>query len=415
MKSCCDEHHLLPIEDALAQMKTRVTSVTHIERIGLMQALDRVLARDLIAQFNVPAQANSAMDGYAIHLDDTHALPKSLRLIGSALAGHPFDGEVVPGTCIRIMTGAPIPAGANCVVMQENVDVINAGDRQFIKLNQHPRPLENIRQRGEDIAEGDVVIAKGKRLNPLDIGLIASLGMAEVDVFRRLRIAVLSTGDELIPPGEALPSGSIYDSNRYSIIALLQRLHVEVIDVGLIPDQPDTLRNAFIDAAEQADAVISTGGVSVGDADYVKDVLGELGQINFWKVAIKPGKPFAFGQIGRSYFFGLPGNPVSAMVTLHQLALPILRCMAGEQVAPPATFVANAGSIIKKRPGRTDYQRGRLTISEGNLLVNTTGAQGSGVMTSFSNADCYIVLERGRSSVNQHDTVNILPFDRFIQ
>lgn len=415
MKNCCDEQHLLPIEDALAQMKTRVNAVNSTERIHLTQALDRILAEDLTARINVPAHANSAMDGYAICIDDTQTPSTNFRIIGSVLAGHSFNGKLTAGTCIRITTGAPIPAGANCVVMQENVDLITAGDDQYIRLKHTPRLADNIRQRGEDIAEGDGVIQKGKRLNPLDIGLIASLGIAEVEVLRRLRIAVVSTGDELIPPGDALPPGHIYDSNRYAITALLQRLNVEVMDLGLLPDQPDTIRRTFARAAEQADAVISSGGVSVGDADYVKDVLAELGQINFWKVAIKPGKPFAFGQLGKSVFFGLPGNPVSAMVTLHQLALPILRHMAGETLKPTVMFAATTASKIKKRPGRTDYQRGQLSDNQGSLYVNTTGAQGSGVMTSFSNGDCYIILDRECGSVEENSLVSVLPFDRFIQ
>jgi molybdopterin molybdotransferase len=415
VKSCCDEHQLLPIEQALKQMKDHVECIGRIDRITLPQALDRILARDLIATLNVPAQSNSAMDGYAMHIDGATPPPENLLLIGSALAGHPFNGEVLPGTCVRITTGASIPEGANCVVMQENVEVTHLRDCQIITLRQLPCPGENVRQCGEDIAEGDVVLTKGKRLGPLDIGLIASLGIAEIDVFRRLRVAVCSTGDELTPPGESLPPGCVYDSNRYGIMALLQRLNVEVIDLGLIPDQPGAIRSAFTRAAEQADAVISSGGVSVGDADYVKEVLAELGQINFWKVAIKPGKPFAFGQMGKSYFFGLPGNPVSALVTLHQLALPILRHMAGEHVKPAAHFTAQAGALIKKRPGRADYQRGQFSYKANNLYVNTTGAQGSGVMTSFRDADCYIVLERERGSVDEHERVNVVPFDRFIQ
>lgn len=415
MKNSCDEPQLLPIEDALTHMKAHVSAVSTTERIHLTQALDRILAEDLSAHINVPPHANSAMDGYAICIDNTQAPATNLRIIGSVLAGQSFNGELTAGACVRITTGAPIPAGANCVVMQENVDLIAAGNDQYIKLKHTPRIADNIRQRGEDIAEGDGVIQKGKRLNPLDIGLIASLGIVEVEVLRRLKIAVVSTGDELIPPGDTLPPGHIYDSNRYAITALLQRLNVEVMDLGLLPDQPDAIRHTFARAAEQADAVISSGGVSVGDADYVKDVLAELGQINFWKVAIKPGKPFAFGQLGKSYFFGLPGNPVSAVVTLHQLALPILRHMAGETLNPTVMFSATTASKIKKRPGRTDYQRGQLSDNQGSLYVNTTGAQGSGVMTSLSNADCYIILDRECGSVEENSVVSILPFDRFIQ
>lgn len=308
------------------------------------------------------------------------------------------------------MTGALIPAGADCVVMQENTQA----QGETITPTQSARPGENIRKRGEDITEGDQVLSKGKRLGPVDIGLLASLGIHQVSVYRRLRVAVLSTGDELTPPGQALPAGNIYDSNRYAIIAVLQRLAVEVLDIGLIPDQPDAIRSALTQAAEQADAVISSGGVSVGDADFVKDILAELGQIGFWKVAIKPGKPFAFGSLGQARFFGLPGNPVSALVTLHQLALPILQHMAGEVSESPLTLNVKATSVFKKRPGRTDYQRARLSDINGENQVASDRAQGSGILTSFTHANCYVVLEQERGKVEEGETVRVLPFDRFL-
>lgn len=407
IKSCCDESHLLPIENAIQRMLEQVTPVTETETIALQDALDRILAHPVTATINVPAHANSAMDGYALRAADSD---QSLQLIGTSLAGHPFTGELTPGTCVRIMTGALIPAGADCVVMQENTQA----QGETITPTQSARPGENIRKRGEDITEGDQVLSKGKRLGPVDIGLLASLGIHQVSVYRRLRVAVLSTGDELTPPGLALPAGNIYDSNRYAIIAVLQRLAVEVMDIGLIPDQPDAIRSALTQAAEQADAVISSGGVSVGDADFVKDILAELGQIGFWKVAIKPGKPFAFGSLGQARFFGLPGNPVSALVTLHQLALPILQHMAGEVSESPLTLNVKATSVFKKRPGRTDYQRARLSDINGENQVASDRAQGSGILTSFTHANCYVVLEQERGKVEEGETVRVLPFDRFL-
>lgn len=407
IKSCCDETHLLPMNEALQRMIEQVHPLTEVETLTLSQALDRVLAQPVTATLNVPAHANSAMDGYALRAADSG---EPLQLIGTSLAGHPFEGELTPGTCVRIMTGALIPAGADCVVMQENTQI----QGETVTLTQEVRSGENIRQCGEDIAKGDQVLDKGKRLGPVDIGLLASLGINQVPVYRRLRVAVLSTGDELTPPGQPLPAGNIYDSNRYAIIALLQRLAVEVIDLGLIPDQPDAIRNAFIDAVDHADAVISSGGVSVGDADFVKDILAELGQIAFWKVAIKPGKPFAFGSLGQARFFGLPGNPVSALVTLHQLALPILKYMAGEVSESPLTLNIKAASAFRKRPGRADYQRACLSDINGENQVASNRAQGSGILTSFTHANCYVALEQERGKVAEGEIVRVIPFDRFL-
>lgn len=407
--SCCDEARLRPLADALAQMQNNIIPVTETEIVPLFQAVDRVLAEAIVAAFDVPPHANSAMDGYALRAQDA-AHDKPLQIIGAALAGHPFHAEVTENACVRITTGAPIPKGADCVAMQENAQA----NEHSITLTQIPRALENIRSQGEDIASGDTVIMHGKRLGPFDIGLLASLGFAEVLVYRRLSVAVFSTGDELTPPGTTLSAGNIYDSNRYGIIALLQRLAVNVIDLGLVPDQPNAIRAVVQEAAAKADVIISSGGVSVGDADFVKDVLQEQGEIDFWKVAIKPGKPFAFGKVGNSYFFGLPGNPVSAMVTLHQLALPMLQYHAGETNVPPTTFRIKAASAFKKRPGRTDFQRGFFFCEGGENLVRSAGAQGSGLLTSFSNANCYVVLEQERGPVTKGELVSVLPFDRYI-
>lgn len=409
-KSCCDEPQLMPVADAIAQMRAQTKTLVETESIALSHALDRILAEPVYAKINVPAHANSAMDGYALRAAEA-SLQQPLQLIGKALAGHAYDGLLEPGTCVRITTGALIPAGADCVVMQENT---THKDNQ-IQLTQLPHLGENIRLAGEDISCGELVVAQGQRLGPIEIGLLASQGIAQVPVYRRLRVAVISTGDELTAPGQSLPSGHIYDSNRYGIIALLQRLAVEVIDLGLIPDQPDAIRSAFYAGAAQADAIISSGGVSVGDADFVKDLLSETGQVHFWKVAIKPGKPFAFGKLGQSHFFGLPGNPVSAMVTLHQLVLPILQQLAGERHHAPLTLQVVTDSGFKKRPGRSDYQRAQLKSENGQDRVVSNGVQGSGVLTSFTNANCYVVLEQDRASVGAGEKVTVLPFDRFIR
>lgn len=404
----CEEPSLLPIADALARMQYVAQSVAENEYVSLQFALDRILAQPITAGLDVPAHDNSAMDGYALHSDSD--VTKPLQLIGTALAGHPFAGNVVAGTCVRIMTGAPLPAGANCVAMQENTHA----NGEWISITQALHANENVRHRGEDIHAGEQILAQGKRIGPIEIGLLASLGIDRVCVVRRLRVAVLSTGDELTPLGQPLAPGQIYDSNRYGIIAMLQRLGAEIIDIGLVRDNAAEISTAFKNAAAQADAVISSGGVSVGDADFVKDVLSELGDIGFWKVAIKPGKPFAFGALGNSLFFGLPGNPVSAVVTLHQLTLPILRQMAGEVFESDLLLPLTAATQFKKQPGRCDFQRGRLNVDDGHAVVIRNGAQGSGVLTSLSGANCYVVLERERGSVSEGEKVSVLPFDRFL-
>lgn len=407
--SSCDSHEprLLPLAEALARMHAAVTPLADCETVPLAHGLDRVLAESVVAALDVPAHDNSAMDGYALRAVDAAA---PLRLIGTALAGHPFADTVTPGTCVRIMTGAPLPSGADCVAMQENAQI--DGDR--VTLIEMPRSDENVRHRGEDIARGQTVLAAGQRLGPLDIGLLASLGCAQVAVHRRLRIAVLSTGDELTPPGQPLEPGQIYDSNRYAISAMLQRLNAEIIDLGLIRDDPAAIAASLQRAAAQADAVISSGGVSVGDADFVKATLAQLGHVDFWKVAIKPGKPFAFGRIGNCWFFGLPGNPVSSVVTLHQLGLPVLRHLGGEIVPPPLQLTLAAGAAFRKQPGRADFQRARIARDIEATQVVPNGPQGSGVLTSFKAANCYAVLEQQRGAIAVGEAVTVMPFDRFL-
>ena len=408
----CSEPRLLPLADALARMLAATASLTQTEDVLVGDCLDRILAAPINAAIDVPAHDNSAMDGYALRAADAGT---PLQLIGTALAGHPFAGTVATGSCVRIMTGAPLPAGADCVVMQENTVVTGAA----VTITQAPSVDENIRHRGEDIAAGQPVLARGHRLGPVDIGLLASLGIDRVTVYRRLRVAVLSTGDELVAPGQPLGASQIYDSNRYAISAMLQRLGADIIDLGLIRDDADAIATALQRAAAQADAVVSSGGVSVGDADFVKDTLERMGSIGFWKVAIKPGKPFAFGSLrnsagGNIWFFGLPGNPVSSVVTLHQLALPILRHLAGEAVTPALQLQIPAGTRFRKQPGRTDFQRAYLHNRDDINQVDSNGPQGSGVLTSFAGANCYVVLEQERGTVDAGETVAVQLFDRFL-
>ena len=406
----CAPPGLLPLEDALHLMQEAITPISDTEYVTLADSLDRIVAEPIYSPIHVPGHDNSAMDGYAMKIEDvsTHA---QLDIVGQSLAGHPFIGQLGTGECVRITTGAVIPAGADTVIMQEQVFV--EGNR--ITLQALPRAGDHIRHAGEDIAQGSLVLPQGHRLNPIDLGLLASLGIPSIKVKRLLRVAVFSTGDELTPIDQPLNPGGIYDSNRHALIALLRRLHTEVIDLGLVRDNPATIEQVFKEAISKADVVISTGGVSVGDADYTKPVLDKLGQVHFWKIAMKPGNPFAFGKLGNGWIFGLPGNPVSAVVTFHQLVVPTLRRLNGETFIPAETIKATAAHPLKKQPGRIDFQRGKLFFKDGSPQVESTGMQSSGMLSSMAQANCYIVLERERGAVAAGEIVQVLPFDRFVQ
>lgn len=415
----CSQPDLLPLDHALHLMRSAISPITATEKISLANALDRILSESIYSASNIPNHHNSAMDGYAVRHQDIDA-KTPLRVTGQSLAGHPFKGTVNQGECVRIMTGAVIPEGSDSVVMQENVRI----DNDVIYINKPPKLGDNIRCAGEDIAIGSQVLKQGKRISPIDIGLLASLGITEINVFKRVKVAVLSTGDELKPLTEKLQTGDIYDSNRPTLIALLSRLAVDIIDIGCIADDPEKISAAFTKAIAQADVVISSGGVSVGDADYTKNVLQTLGDIHFWKIAMKPGKPFAFGALNDPssdtktagcWFFGLPGNPVSAVVTYHQLVVPSLRYLAGEQYEELPVLNISTQNPLAKHPGRTDYQRGYLTLHNGEHQVTTTGNQSSGVLSSIARANCYIVLEQERGAVTEGEKVKVLLFDRFIQ
>jgi molybdopterin molybdotransferase len=421
MVDCCTQPGLLALEDALARIQQQLTPVQQHELVALPLTLDRVLAEPVIAAINVPSADNSAMDGYAVRAADCSEENNTLQLIGQALAGHPFKretgAELRAGETVRIMTGAIIPEGADAVVMQENTRAKDS----LVSIQQSLRVGENIRRAGEDIKQGAQVFAQGRRICALDIGLLASLGIAHVKVYRPLRVAIFSTGDELLANGAAFEAGKIYDSNRPLLVALLQRLAVEVKDLGIVPDNMDALRTAFEQASNWGDVVISTGGVSVGDADYTKDVLAEMGSIDFWKIAMKPGKPFSFGRLGSGWFFGLPGNPVSTAVTYHQLVVPGLRKLAGEVLTEkdaPLRLQATVQQPLKKQPGRVDFQRAIYTYhagdKNGESQVRSAGMQSSGVLTGMSNANCYIYLNAERGAVAQGESVTVIPFDRYI-
>jgi molybdopterin molybdotransferase len=408
--SCMDDFdpNSLAPDLALAKILENVKPLQEIETLVLRESLDRILAEDLKSSINVPSHTNSAMDGYAVNSED---LPqegiKKLKLIGTVFAGNPLSEPVTKGTCARIMTGGVIPDGTDTVVIQENTernsDVINIGTET--------RKGDNVRQAGEDIKSGDTILNRGTRLTPADIGLIASLGIGTVNVTRKPRITFFSTGDELQSVGEELKKGNVYDSNRYTLHGMLTRIGVDIIDMGVIRDDKEALEQAFTEAASQSDAVITSGGVSVGEADYIKEILGKLGHVDFWKVAIKPGRPLSFGKLDNALFFGLPGNPVSVMVTFYQFVQPAIYKLMGSRQIEPITTTAKSASRLKKRAGRVEYQRGILEKDpEGNLLVSKTGAQGSGILSSMSQANCFIILPMESEGVEPGADVTVQPF-----
>lgn len=402
----------LPFGAALDRVLAAAPVIAETRRVPLREALGRVLAGDVRSQINVPGHTNSAMDGYALHSRD---LPSGgaadFEVAGSAFAGRPFDGAVRAGQCVRIMTGGVMPDGCDTVVIQEHAEA----DGGRVRINAGHRAGQNVRRAGEDIAAGAVALKRGRRLMAADIGLLASLGVGEVGVVRELRACIFSTGDELRPVGAALKTGELYDSNRYTLSCMLGRLGAQVSDLGVVRDDRGALREAFARGARDCDAVITSGGVSVGEADYTKRTLDELGEVGFWKVAVKPGRPFAFGKLrnhgGGACYFGLPGNPVSVMATFYMLVQPALRKMAGETDIEPLKLRARCVSALRKRPGRAEFQRGILSVgADGAAAVESTGAQGSGMLSSMSRANCFIFLPDEAGDIAAGGEVTVLPF-----
>ena len=404
----CPTTGLLSVDEARQRLMDAMTPIQGRERLTIRQALNRVLAEDVLSTMDVPPFSNSAMDGYALRSEDIPASgSKTLHMVGSSFAGKPYDGQVGANECIRIMTGAVMPDGADTVVMQENVAV----DGQDIEINERIRAGENRRDAGEDIATGDILLSAGTRLTPADIGLLASTGVSETSVHRKLRVAFFSTGDELRPVGSQLEPGEIYDSNRYTLYGVLERMGTEWLDMGVIPDQRDAVYNALLEAAEIADVILTSGGVSVGEADFVTEALQQLGEVQFWKVAMKPGKPLATGTIGKARFFGLPGNPVSAMATYYQFVQPALHLLMGTTPPEPLIIEVPSAVKLKKSPGRLEYQRGILERdSNGQYQVRGTGKQGSHILTSMSQANCFIILPAECAGVEAGEPVQVQPF-----
>jgi molybdopterin molybdotransferase len=408
------------VNEFLAQL---VEPVTQTEEVGIFDALDRVLAQDLISPISVPPHDNSAMDGFAFDSSQLRAdAVLQLEVIGTALAGKAWQGAVGPGQCVKIMTGAIMPAGLDTVAPQELVSVrgveARAGTstssvRTVASIPPHMlQPGDNRRFKGEDLREGQPALRRGERLTPAGCGLVASLGIASVAVVRRLRVAYFSTGDEILSLGEAPREGAVYDSNRYTVFGLLKRLGCDVVDLGVVRDEPALLEAAFKQAAGAADAIITSGGVSVGEADFTKAMMKKLGDVAFWKIAMRPGRPMAVGRIGPAILFGLPGNPVAVMVTFLAFVRPALLRMMGCSTAQPPLLKAHCREPIRKKAGRTEYQRGVVTAApDGSLQVRTTGNQGSGVLSSMVQANGLIVLHHDQGNVAAGDEVDVMMFE----
>jgi molybdopterin molybdotransferase len=408
----------LPVDIARQHILSHITTIRQHENTELRDALDHVLGEDVISPIDVPAHDNSAMDGFAFNgavLAVGGTL--TLQVVGRAMAGTAFVGTVGAGQCVRIMTGAVMPADCDTVVPQE---LTMASDEQQVTLAANVvQTGENRRLRGEDLAAGRVALQRGRRLRPADLGLLASLGIASVPVLRRPRIAFFSTGDEICSLGEPLRAGGIYDSNRYTLFGMLTRLGCEPLDLGVVGDDPIALQVALETACiMHADAIVTSGGVSAGEADYVRTVMAQMGEINFWKLLMRPGRPMAFGQVtagGHSAsLFGLPGNPVAVMVTFYFFVRPALLQMMG---MPDQLLPVRVRSVegIRKKPGRTEYQRGIVsTAADGRAEVRLTGSQGAGVLRSMSEANCIVLLPHEQGNVAAGDDVEVLLFDGLV-
>ena len=419
--SCMSDYdpEALPVARANEVIRSFVAPITGVETLPVREALGRVLAENIISPIDVPSHDNSAMDGYAVRSADLSAdAPTTLTEVGIAFAGKEYRGEVGPGACVRITTGAVMPAGTDAVVIQEIVQV----EGKHVTVPPGQQPGQHRRFAGEDLQKGKPALNAGALIRPAELGMIASLGIGEVKVKRRLRVAFFSTGDELRSITEKLGPGDVYDSNRYTLYGMLTRLGCEVIDMGVVRDDPALLEAAFGKAAALADAVVTSGGVSVGEADFTKQMMAKLGDVVFWKIAMRPGRPMAFGRIQTqsgttaksAYLFGLPGNPVAVMVTFYHFVRGALLHMMGRGDTDLPLVRVKSQSAIRKKPGRTEYQRGTLEQKNGEWTVRLTGAQGSGILRSMSEANCFVVLHHEQGSVNAGDSVDVMLMDGLV-
>jgi len=406
------DSHSLSFEDALQRIVAAVKPLTAQRCVSLREALDGITAQDVRAPMNVPPFVNSAMDGYAINSADIPASGESrLKILGKSFAGKPFAGNIKPGECVRIMTGAVVPDGADTIIMQEHAKV----DGDHIVISPSHKKGQHVRHPGDDFKTGGIIIQAGERLTPSKLGVLASVGVTELQILRKPVVAFFSTGDELKGVGQTLKPGDIYDSNRYILYGMLKKLGVDYLDMGVIADVKTDIEQALQQAAACADVIITSGGASVGEADFINQILDDIGEVNFWKIAMKPGKPLAFGKIGDKLFFGLPGNPVSAMATFYLFVQPALRLLEGEKPDAAIQLKARTTSLLKKQPGRKDFQRGILHVNnQGELQVDSTGTQGSHMLTSMAKANCFIVLPRDAGNIEAGSEVDVLLFNGLI-
>ncbi|EGQ8003009.1 bifunctional molybdopterin-guanine dinucleotide biosynthesis adaptor protein MobB/molybdopterin molybdotransferase MoeA [Vibrio parahaemolyticus] len=405
--ACCDtlSPAFLSVVQGQEKILSLVNTVSEIEACKIENAYGRVLAEDIISPVNVPQYTNSAMDGYAIRSDDVDR--DSYQVVAEVMAGHAYDQPLQVGQAVKIMTGAPTPLNGDTVVMREQAS--QEGDKVIFN-GAHIKAGQNVRQAGEDLTIGSDVFTAGTRLASPEMGMIASLGFGEANVFRKLKVAVFSTGDEVQAPGTEQKANSIYDSNRFTIMGMLEKLGCEILDFGILEDNEQLMIEALENASAQADVVMTSGGVSVGDADYIKLALDKLGQIDFWRINMRPGRPLAFGQINNKPFFGLPGNPVAVMVSFINFVEPALRKMQGEQGWKPLKVNAIATENLRSRQGRTEFSRGIYELDDtGRLTVRTTGKQGSGILRSMSEANCLIEISPAIDTVKAGESVTIIP------
>ncbi|EHU5192562.1 bifunctional molybdopterin-guanine dinucleotide biosynthesis adaptor protein MobB/molybdopterin molybdotransferase MoeA [Vibrio parahaemolyticus] len=405
--ACCDtlSPAFLSVVQGQEKVLSLVNTVSEIEACKIENAYGRVLAEHIISPVNVPQYTNSAMDGYAIRSDNVDR--DSYQVVAEVMAGHAYDQPLEVGQAVKIMTGAPTPLNGDTVVMREQA--YQEGDKVTFN-GAHIKAGQNVRQAGEDLAIGSDVFTAGTRLASPEMGMIASLGFGEANVFRKLKVAVFSTGDEVQAPGTEQKANSIYDSNRFTIMGMLEKLGCEILDFGILEDNEQLMIEALENASAQADVVMTSGGVSVGDADYIKLALDKLGQIDFWRINMRPGRPLAFGQINNKPFFGLPGNPVAVMVSFINFVEPALRKMQGEQGWKPLKVNAIATENLRSRQGRTEFSRGIYELDNtGRLTVRTTGKQGSGILRSMSEANCLIEISPAIDTVKAGESVTIIP------
>jgi molybdopterin molybdotransferase len=402
---------LLSVDDALARIEERVTAVVETETTPLRSACGRILARDLVAAMNLPPHANSAVDGYAFaHADLVPGQETVLLVFGRAAAGHPLGHSAEQGTAVRIFTGAPMPEGTDTVMMQE--DCVVEGER--VRLKPGIRKGANRRHAGEDVAESAIALLAGRRLSPADLGLAAALGYCELPVFRRLRVALLSTGDEVRDPGTSLPPGMIYDANRFMLAALLGGLGCEVSDFGVRPDREAALADTLSEASSGHDLIVTSGGVSTGEEDHVKPAIERLGRLHFWRLAIKPGRPVALGQIGGVPLIGLPGNPVAALVTFVVVARPLILKLAGAAASAPRLFPVRAGFAYRKKPGRREYVRASLQREGGDLVAVKYARDGAGILSSITRSEGLVIVDEETSELVPGMLVDFLPYAEVI-